>query len=141
MLHVCEAFKKLDDTAAPHTIVLGQTEEQILAAAGNTISASQGVRKIFCRTKTTMLEHKMGQAFERGGSNLDDRVSRYIGLHEEEVAPWTKGEYLVDADVNWRSVMYKPMKDDIEKVLPAVKEKAEKEKKDEGDDDKKKNNK
>ena len=37
--------------------------------------------------------------------------------------------------------MYKPMKDDIEKVLLAVKEKAEKEKKDEGDDDKTKNNK
>ena len=90
MLHVGEAFKKLDDTAAPHTIVLGQAEEQILAAAGNTISARQSVRKIFCRTKTTMLEHKMGQAFERGGSNLDDRVSRYIGLHEEDFAPGQK---------------------------------------------------
>ena len=71
-----------------------------------------------------MLEHKMGQAFERGGPSLNERVSRYIGVHDKEVAPWAKGEDL--ADVSWQSLMYKPMKDNIEKILATVKENAEK---------------
>ena len=55
---------------------------------------------------------------------MNDRVSRYIGLHDKEVAPWTKGDDL--GDVSWQSLMYKPMKDDIENILATVKEKAEK---------------
>ena len=64
---------------------------------------------------------------------MNERVSRYIGLHDKEVAPWTKGEDL--GDVSWQSLMYKPMKDAIEKILISVNDS---DKKEDVPDDKKK---
>ena len=124
VLHLCEALQKLDDTASPHAIALGKTEEQLLGES-NAVEARKIARKVMCLTMTTMLEHKVGQAYIRGGSQLKGRIVRYIGVHEKECAPLTKGGPggdLLGSDVEWRSVMYKPMKDDIEKILATFKE-------------------